>query len=49
MLLYLYIILNFIILTIYVSYTDETLRYIDIVLININLLKVVFKNTYLKD
>ena len=48
-LLYLYTILNFIIFAIYVSYTNETLRYIDIALVNVNLLKVVFKNTRLKD
>ena len=48
-LLYFYIILDFVILTIYISHTNETLGYMDAVLRNINQLKGVFKNAYLKD
>ena len=48
-LLCLHAILNFIVLAMYVSHTDETLGYIDAALANVDLLKAVFKNARPKD
>ena len=42
-------ILDFIVLAMYVSYTDETLGYMDAALTNVDLLKAVFKNARPKD